>query len=152
MTRSLVSLEETDAHRDLLAEAAASARGSDGDLVVLWNLDGDEYDEDVTTLEAVGRIENVEYDRSSIIDGATATARSFVTDVLGDADVDVQIAVSVGSEADRAERVLDAADEHDCGHVFVLGDSRSPTGKAVFGDFAQRVVLNFEGYTTVRTV
>ncbi|SDF71812.1 hypothetical protein SAMN04488067_107135 [Halorubrum xinjiangense] len=152
MTRGLVSLEATDAHRDLLAEAAASARGSDDDLVVLWHLDADKYDEDVTTLEAVGRIENVEYDHSSIVDGATAKARSFVTDVLGDSDVDVQIAVSVGSEDDRAERVLDAAAEHDCGHVFVLGDSRSPTGKAVFGDFAQQVVLNFEGYTTVRTV
>lgn len=152
MTRGLVSLEETDVHRELLAEAAASARGSDGDLMVLWHLDADEYDEDVTTLEAVGRIENVEYDHSSIIDGAASKARAFVTSVLGDTDADVRIAVDVGSEAGRADRVLDTATEYDCDHVFIIGDSRSPTGKAVFGDFAQQVVLNFEGYTTVRTV
>lgn len=152
MIRGLVSLEETDVHRDLLAEAAASARGSDGDLVVLWHLDAEEYDEDVTTLEAVGRIENVEYDHSSIIDGATSNARSFVTSVLGDTDADVRITVDVGSEDGRAGRVLEAADEHDCDHVFIIGDARSPTGKAVFGDFAQQVVLNFEGYTTLRTV
>lgn len=152
MIRGLVSLEETDAHRELLSEAAASARGSDGDLIVLWHLDADEYDEDVTTLEAVGRIENVEYDHSSIIDGAASEARSFVASELGDTDIDVRVAVDVGSEDGRASRVLDTAAEHDCDHVFVIGDSRSPTGKAVFGDFAQQVVLNFEGYTTVRIV
>ena len=152
MKRGLVSLEETGAHRDLLSEAAASARGSDAELVVLWHLDADEYDEDVTTLEAVGRIENVEYDHSSIIDGATSNARSFVTSVLGDAGVDVRVAVDVGSDDDRAERILEAADEHDCDHTFIIGESRSPTGKAVFGDVAQRVVLNFDGYTTIRTV
>jgi nucleotide-binding universal stress UspA family protein len=151
MIRGLVSLEETDVHRDLLSEAAASARGSDAGLVALWHFDADEYDEDVTTLEAVGRIENVEYDRSSIVDGATSNARSFVASVLGDTEVDVRVAVTVGSENDRAEQVLEAADEHDCDHVFIVGDSRSPTGKAVFGDFAQQVVLNFDGYTTVRT-
>lgn len=152
MNRGLVSLEETDAHRDLLTEAAASARGSDAELVVLWHLDGDEYDEDVTTLEAVGRIENVEYDHSSIIDGATSNARSFVASALGDTDLDVRVAVNVGSADDRAAQVLETADERDCDHVFIIGESRSPTGKAVFGDVAQQVVLNFDGYTTVRTV
>ena len=112
---------------------------------MLWHLDADEYDEDVATLEAVGQIENVEYDHSSIVDGAVSRAQSFVTDVLGDAEIDIHIAVGVGSTDGRARRVLNATAEHNCGHVFVLGNSRSPAGKAVFGDFAQQWCSNSMG-------
>jgi len=35
--------------------------------------------------------------------------------------------------------------------VFVRGRRRSPTGKAVFGDTAQAVILNFDGFVTVAT-
>jgi len=152
MKRGLVSLRETDTHRDLLAEAVNCAEGSEGGLVALWHLDDEEYDESVRTLEAVGKVENVEYDRSTIIEGAADDARSFVESAAGDADVDVRIVVGVGPEDGRAEQILDAADEHDCDHVFLVGDSRSPTGKAVFGDYAQRVILGFDGYTTTTTV
>jgi len=152
MKRGLVSLRETDTHRDLLAEAVNCAEGSEDGLVALWHLDDEEYDESVRTLEAVGKVENVEYDRSTIVEGAAADARSFVDSAVDDADVDVRIVVAVGSEDGRAEQILDAADEHDCDHVFLVRDSRSPTGKAVFGDFAQRVILGFDGYTTTKTV
>ncbi|WP_435074342.1 universal stress protein [Halorubrum sp. HHNYT27] len=152
MKRGLVSLRETETHRDLLSEAMSYAEGSSGELVVLWHLEDDEYDEGVRTLEAVGRIEHVEYDHSSIIEGASEDARSFIRRAAGDTDVDVHVVVGVGSEDGRAEQILETADEHGCDHVFLVGDSRSPTGKAVFGDVAQRVILDFDGYTTTTTV
>ena len=152
MKRGLVSISETDTHRDLLSEAVHYADGSDSELVVLWHLEDDEYDEDVKTLEAVGRIENVEYDHSSIIEAAGADARSFVNSTVDDTDIDIRIVVSVDSTDGRARQILDTAEEHDCDHVFMIGNSRSPTGKAVFGDFAQKVILNFDGYTTITTV
>ena len=151
MDRGLVSLRDTDTHRDLLAEAASFAAGTDAELVALWHLDADEYDEDLRTLEAVGRVENVEYDHSTILEGASADARSLVESTIGDADVDVQVTVAVGSADDQADQVLKTAAERDCDHVFIVGKSRSPTGKAVFGDFAQQVILGFNGYTTTTT-
>lgn len=39
--------------------------------------------------------------------------------------------------------------DYNCDHVFAIGNYRSPTGKAVFGDTAQRLILSFPGYVTV---
>jgi nucleotide-binding universal stress UspA family protein len=46
--------------------------------------------------------------------------------------------------------VLQVARRKDCDHVFLSGGKRSPAGKALFGDFAQSVLLGFDGYVTVR--
>ena len=151
MKRGLVSLRETATHLELLAEAADWVAGADGELVVLWHLDEVEYDGRVDALESVERAEGVDYDHAAIIEGAEADAREFVDSVLSAADIDPQIEVSVDSKKARAQTVLNAALEYDCEHVFIVGSSRSPTGKAVFGDFAQQVILNFDGYTTLTT-
>ena len=151
MKRGLVSLRETETHLELLAEAADWVTGSDGELVVLWHIDDAEYDARVDSLESVERAEHADYDHAAIIDGAEADAREFAESVLSEEGIDPQIRVTVDSEKTRAQHVLDTAREHDCDHVFIVGSSRSPTGKAVFGDFAQQVILNFEGYTTLTT-
>ena len=150
MERALVSLRATETHRDLLTEAV-DCLDSDGELVVLWHLDETEYDADVATLESVGRVENTEYDHRSVVEGAAGDAREFVESTVATADLDARVVVSVDSESSRAQRVLDAASDHDCDHVFIVGTDRSPTGKAVFGDFAQEVILTFDGFTTVVT-
>lgn len=148
MKRGLVSLRETATHLELLTEAAEWA---DGELVVLWHVDEAEYDARVDSLESVERVEGVDYDHAAIIEGAEADAREFAGSALSAAGIEPEIVVEVDSEKSRARRVLDAAREHDCDHVFIVGSARSPTGKAVFGDFAQQVILNFEGYTTLTT-
>lgn len=150
MERALVSLRATETHRELLTEAV-DCEGADGELVVLWHLDETEYDADVATLESVGRVENTEYDHRSVVEGAGGDAREFVESTVAVGDIDARIVVSVDSETSRDQRVLDAATAHDCDHVFIVGSDRSPTGKAVFGDFAQEVILNFDGFTTVLT-
>ncbi|MFC5368957.1 universal stress protein [Salinirubrum litoreum] len=150
MERALVSLRATETHRELLTEAVDCA-GDDDELVVLWHLDAAEYDADVTTLESVGRVENTDYTHRSVVEGAAGDAREFVESTVSTAGLDVRIVVSVDSADSRAQRVLDAATDHDCDHVFIVGTDRSPTGKAVFGDFAQAVILNFDGFTTVVT-
>jgi nucleotide-binding universal stress UspA family protein len=151
MERGLVSLRETETHLELLAEVADWVAGSDGELVVLWHIDDAEYDARVESLESVERAEHVDYDHAAIIEGAESDAREFAGSVLWETNIEPQTVVAINSENTRAQHVLDAAREHDCDHVFIVGSSRSPTGKAVFGDFAQQVILNFEGYTTLAT-
>jgi nucleotide-binding universal stress UspA family protein len=151
MKRGLVSLRETETHLELLTEAGDWVTGSDSELVVLWHIDDAEYDARVDSLESVERAEHVDYDHAAIIEGAEADAREFVASALAEKGIDPQIVVTVDSEKTRAQHVLDTAREHGCDHVFILGSSRSPTGKAVFGDFAQQVILNFDGYTTLAT-
>lgn len=151
MERGLVSLRETETHRDLLTEAADWVAKDDSELVILWHLDEAEYDAHVDSLESVERVEHVDYDHSVIIEGAQADATAFAQSVLSETSADPQITVAVDSEKTRAQHVLETALEHDCDHVFIVGSARSPTGKAIFGDFAQQVILNFNGYTTLVT-
>jgi len=151
VNRGLVSLRETNTHRALLEEAVNYAAGTDSELVLLWHLNEAEYDADVEQLESIGRIENVDYDHSSVIEGAAADAKSFAEPLLAETRVDAHIVVSVDNEEARGQRVLDTAKEQGCDHVFVVGASRSPTGKAIFGDIAQKVAIQFDGFTTMVT-
>ncbi|MFC6725558.1 universal stress protein, partial [Halobium palmae] len=64
---------------------------------------------------------------------------------------DVELSVVARTTDDVAETVLEVAQERGCDHAFLLGKRRSPTGKALFGDVAQQVVLNFDGYVTLST-
>lgn len=55
-------------------------------------------------------------------------------------DIDYEIRGVAGGEA--AGQVVKRADELDADIVVVAGSKRSPTGKAMFGDHAQQVLLN----------
>lgn len=68
--------------------------------------------------------------------------------MLGDDGVDIEAAIA--SEGDIDDAILSAADRLNCDHIFLVGRKRSPTGKAIFGDVAQRVLLNFDGLVTTR--
>ena len=151
MNQGIVVVEDTASHRELLREAGEYAAATDAGLLLLAFLDEESYEADLETLEAVGRIENASYDSDAIIDAAVSDTRELAEDVLEGLDVEFGVVVTVAEEDERADRVIDAGDEHDCDHAFIVGRSRSPTGKALFGDFAQRVILNFDGYVTTAT-
>lgn len=151
MQRGLVVVEDTVSHKALLREAGEYAAATDAGLLVLAFLDEESYEAELETLKAVGRIEDVNYDSDAIIEGTASDVEDVAEDVLGEFDVDYDIAVAVAEEDERARRVINAGDEYDCDHAFIVGQSRSPTGKALFGDFAQRVILSFDGYVTTAT-
>ncbi len=70
-------------------------------------------------------------------EGGKAFAEDLAGELLDDA-VEYEVRSAIG---DPAERVLQAIDSNDCDHLFITGRQRSPTGKAVFGDSAQNVLL-----------
>ncbi|GAB3673042.1 universal stress protein [Halopiger thermotolerans] len=78
---------------------------------------------------------------------ATSEADEIATDAFGD-DISYTTLGVVGT---IPSDILRIADEENCGHVFVSGKKRSPTGKAVFGDVAQSIILQFDGPVTVTT-
>jgi nucleotide-binding universal stress UspA family protein len=80
--------------------------------------------------------------------GAEEFARDLGREILASFDVEYEVTSAVG---DKADAVLGAAEEYDCDHVFFAGRQRSPTGKALFGDATQRVILDFDGPVTVLT-
>lgn len=150
MERGLVVAERTDAHRDLLREAGEHANGANAELVVLRVMTEAEYEADAETLASIGSVENVSYDSRAVLDAAANDLQEMARDVLPET-IAVETVAKATDEDDIATAVLDTAADHDCDHVFVLGRHRSPAGKALFGDVAQRIVLDFDGYVTLHT-
>lgn len=150
MERGILPVEDTEPHRELLVEAAEQAAARDATLLAVRFLDDDEYDERLDTLESVGRVENVEYDTEAVLDGVATDTKALIREVYDDAglDVETEVFVAVADEDDRATKVVETAAERGCDHAFVVGAGRSPTGKALFGDTAQRVILEFDGFVT----
>ncbi|WP_049899447.1 universal stress protein [Halococcus agarilyticus] len=148
MERGLVVAERTDAHRDLLREAGEHASGADAELVLLRVMTEAEYEADAETLASIGSVENVSYDSRAVLDAAANDLREMGREVLP-TGIDVETVARATDEDDIDTAVLDTAADRDCDHVFVLGRRRSPAGKALFGDVAQRIVLDFDGYVTL---
>ncbi|MDS0300642.1 universal stress protein [Halogeometricum sp. S1BR25-6] len=148
MKQGLVVVEDSEEYRELLHEACEHASGADVDLLFLVTLTDEEYEADVETLESIKSVEDVSYD---VFATAEKSVRDTVDDVLSEYEVEYDIVVRVVSDDKRAQAVVDVGDEEGCDHAFILGRQRSPTGKALFGDFAQKVILNFDGFVTIAT-
>lgn len=147
MERALVVVEPTEGTKGLLAEAGALANGVGAKLVALHVTTEAEYDQDRKAMAEVSAMEGGTYDVSQARDGARQFAEELCREVLGDG---IQYE-AVGAVGKKADRVLRVAEERKCDHVFVAGRRRSPSGKAIFGDTAQQVILNFDGPVTVVT-
>ncbi|MGB9955501.1 universal stress protein [Haloferax prahovense] len=152
MDRGLVLIENTDSHADLLREAREHALGADADLVLLVTLTEDEFEETQEVLDTIGDVEHTSYTEQDAFKGAMNDAEEVARAVFGtDDEVSYEIVPRIASEKERAETVIEVAEEEGADHVFILGRNRSPTGKALFGDLAQFVILNFDGYVTLHT-
>lgn len=152
MNRILVVVDDTDAHRSLLAEASEVAAGTGADIVLFSWMSPSAVEEGNDAIESVERMENTSYSDPDPVGVVRSFASEFgdaVFDEEGVEGVDRETVAVVAEERELADEIVSAAIEHDCDHVYVVGKKRSPTGKAIFGDLAQRVVLNFEGPVTV---
>lgn len=145
MDRALVVIEATDATKDLVAEAGKLATGVDAELILLHVTTEAEFQERRDSLERVPDLE-ADYGVGSALKGAERFARDVGQEVLDDVPFS-----AIGRLGDPQDEILDVASEEDVDHLFIHGKQRSPTGKAVFGDLAQAVILNFEGPVTVTT-
>ncbi|WP_121743360.1 universal stress protein [Natronorubrum halophilum] len=149
MERALVVVDDTETHRQLLAEAGAFARNGAAELVVLAWTTPEAAEESVDALEWVEKMEGTTFKETDEVSMTRQFAREFSDDVLGDVDVDVDVEGIVTEEGGLDDEILSAADRLACDHIFLVGRKRSPTGKAIFGDVAQRVLLNFDGPVTL---
>jgi nucleotide-binding universal stress UspA family protein len=146
MDRPLVVYD--DENTELLEEAGEIASGVGAELIVLSLMTADEFREAREALDVVAEEEHTAYDDSVVIDAAKKQARETAKDVFDD-DVDYRvIGARIGDAESEADRILEVADDNDADHVFITGQKRSPTGKAVFGDRVQSIILNFDGPVT----
>ena len=145
MERGLVVVDDTDAHRTMLREAGELAAGTGAELVLLL-LEG--VEEIHESRDQYAETEGVTYSDEEVLDAGEEFVSDFAEDVLADIDVAYEAETAMVESGAQATQIIDVAVEYDCDHVFIVGEKRSPTGKAIFGDMAQAVILNFDGPVT----
>lgn len=145
MHTALVVLTDESTDERLLDAAKRYATGTDTELLVCRFIDRKDYQSDARNEARDGKqVQTIEMIEEEAEEEATAAAdRAF-------ADADVSY-TAIGAAGELPKKIIEVADERDCGHVFVSGRKRSPTGKALFGDIAQAVLLRFDGPVTVTT-
>ncbi|WP_435346137.1 universal stress protein [Haloarchaeobius sp. HRN-SO-5] len=145
MQRALAVVRtDSEATEALVREAGEIAAGTGSTLHLLHVLPEEEYEERMAS-----RLETTAGGFS--IDEAEREARHIASEVGREALDGVDVEYETLGVVGREERmILDVADEHDCDHVFISGRRRSPSGKALFGDLTQRILLNFDGMVTVQ--
>ena len=143
METYLVVTDDSDATRDLGAYAAEIAEPLDAELIFGRFVDKDEYQTRLQRAASTSReIESVE----EAIEHAREVAEEFADDIVGDRDVPYR---SVGVVDSMPRSIVEFARDEGVDQIFISGERRSPTGKAIFGDRAQHVILNFDGFVTV---
>ncbi|UIO98867.1 universal stress protein [Halobaculum sp. CBA1158] len=147
MDHALAVVGPTETAKALTREAGELAAGVDAELTLLHVTDEDVYDEEREELARISRGDST-YSVGQAVEGARSYASDIGREVLSDVDIDYD---AVGTVGDRAETVLAEADRRGCDHLFVAGRKRSPTGKALFGDDTQKIILDAEMAVTVIT-
>jgi nucleotide-binding universal stress UspA family protein len=151
MERPLVVTDSSDTVVDLIREAGKLAEASESPLTVLTVVTESEYQNDAEVLGTIGEIEGAEY-RMEPATYAEEVASTAITDLLSDLELETEaVGRVVDNDDDRADLILKVAEANDCDYVFLMGSRRSPTGKALFGDTAQSVILNFDGYVVTHS-
>jgi nucleotide-binding universal stress UspA family protein len=132
----LLAVGEKDEPRaEQLANAVIDVAGPTGATVVLAHVFTDEEYDSV--------LDKLDFDPSSNVTpdevaNRHATIRT-IGDLLSGADIDFETRGAVG---DHGETIVNLAEDVDADRVVVGGRRRSPTGKAVFGSVAQKVMLS----------
>jgi nucleotide-binding universal stress UspA family protein len=151
MERALVVVDSSESNAELVREAGELAAGVGASLVVCSVVGRDEIDEYDEMIGSIERTERTSYGVDVREEAATKPARDVAEEGLGDAEVEYETTGIVADPDDCAPEIVDLATDLDCDHVFIAGRQRTPTGKAVFGDTAQRVILNFPHPVTIVT-
>ena len=145
MEHALAVVGSTEASKGLVREAGELAAGAGAELTPLYVADED--DERRERLQERTSDDST-YSVGRAVEGARSDATDVGREVLSDADVEDE---AVGTVGDRAETALAESRRRGCDHLFVAGRTRSPTGKALFGDDVQRIVLDAGGPVAVVT-
>jgi nucleotide-binding universal stress UspA family protein len=148
MERALAVVEGTEETKQLVREAGELAAGVDAELLLLHVTTEEEFSDRASTLASIPNYDT-EYSVGQARDGARQFADDIGREAFEELDVEYE---AVGALGDKEETILEIAAERDCDHLFISGRKRSPTGKALFGDLTQSVILEFDGTVTVTTV
>ncbi|WP_336021648.1 universal stress protein [Halobellus salinisoli] len=138
-----VVIDSDSPNEQLIQAAKLHVVGTNLGVVVCRIVNRDKYQSDVRRkAESNERFDSIEAVKAEATAEAKAVASEFFSEINHTA---------VGRVGTVPEDVLDIAAETNSTHVFTVGKKRSPAGKMLFGDDAQKLVLDFDGPVTIVT-
>lgn len=151
MNRILVVANPSDRGMKLLREAGEIASRMGVDLVVFAYVVEERDTEKAEKMRDLLAEDPTLREPADDLELVRTYATHVAKQTLADIDVTVATTGDVVEINRPSERVIEVAESHNCDHVFMTATRRSPTGKAIFGDVAQSVILSFDGFVTVST-
>lgn len=130
----LAAIEENERSKRIIRIAYDLATTYDDTLVALHVIPEEESTEHVRSMQEVATLED--FSVTDDMEGAKQFAREFVIETIGD------VVEARGRVGDVADEILAEADRIDPRYLVISGRRRSPAGKAIFGNTAQRILLN----------
>ena len=128
----LVAIEDDRDRMDpVIDQAAAIASGLEAAVVLVHVFSEARFDALLGEIDAEATSPDALARQNETVREAAAAMR--------DRGLDIEIYGAVG---DPAQELLALIDAHDIDHVFLGSRKRSPTGKAVLGSVAQRIILS----------
>jgi nucleotide-binding universal stress UspA family protein len=110
----------------------------DDTLSVLYVIPRDDYEEHKKSLQDITEFSDFTLDQEQ--GSAERFAREFAQETVD--NVDMSRIEPLGRVGDVADEVLKEADRTDPRYLVISGRRRSRVGKALFGDTAQKILLN----------
>lgn len=136
----LAAIDENERSRQVVEIAYDLALAYDDELIALHVVPNETFESHRESLQAVPGFED--FSVSQQASSAREIARRFVRHSLDDVDWDrVEVRGRVGSVT---EKILAEATAVEPRYLVISGRRRSPTGKAIFGNTAQDILLSAE--------
>jgi nucleotide-binding universal stress UspA family protein len=147
MDQLLAVVEPTESARTLVRQAGEVAKATNAHLLLIHVTDALKYSSHRESMNSSDS-NLTHYTRDEAEEKAAQLADEIGSEVLSDTAVEYNTAGYLGH---KAKKVLEIANRRSCDRIFITGHNRSPTGKAIFGDTTQKIILDFDGSVTVNT-
>lgn len=134
----LAAVDENERSRQVIHLGYDLATTYGDTLVALHVIPTEDYNTYRNSIREIPEFE--EYSISQEIKTAGDLARKFVFSTLD--DVDEELIEARGRVGNVSEEILAEATDIDPRFLVISGRRRSPTGKAIFGNTAQKILLN----------
>jgi len=136
----LAAIDENERSKKVVELAYDLATAYDDTLIALHVIPEEEYEKHRETMQEIAEFAdfNLEQEQES----AERFAEKFVRETID--DIDRNQLEARGRVGDVGEAILAEAEQVDPRYLVISGRRRSPTGKAIFGNTAQKILLNAE--------
>lgn len=134
----LAAIDENERSKQVATVGYDLATAYDDRLVALHVIPEEDYQEHREALRELPEFSDFSF--SQEIDSAERFAREFVRESVE--GVDMERVEPRGRVGDVSEEILSEVESTDPRFLVISGRRRSPAGKALFGNTAQRILLN----------